>query len=690
MAQALAPEPTDAATPWQRALARHGERLALLAIALLALALRLWRLDQNGFGTEYYTAGVRSMLDDAHNFLFNAFDPAGVVSLDKPPVAFWIQVASAKLFGFSGASILIPQALEGLAAVLLLHRLVRRRFGAPAGLLAALFLALTPLSVAVDRSSNTDSCLVLCLLVASAALLAAAERGSVVRLALALAIIGVGFNVKMLAALVVVPSFAVVYLVAAPLDLTRRLIHLGIGGLVLGAVALSWIAVFDLTPPEQRPFAGSTQGNSMLELAVVEYGLDRVVGRPGRLGTDEPGLARATGNPRFARSAGLMGGSRVPAGPLRLLAPSLAAQIGWWLPLIVIGTAVAGAAARWRRPLAPAPAMLVLWSGWALTWGAVLSSIGGVFHTYYLVALAPPLAALAGIGLAALWARFRAGAPSWWLLPAALLLTAAWQTVIEAGSVGWQFEPAQGLAATLLQLVVDHAGDWRTLLYGALIVGTLAAVRGLVAARRASDATPRTSGATALALGLTTLLATPAAWSLSSVLARGDVWFPAADLALIAPGATAAAAPRERGLERPGDLAALIGFLLANRAGERYLLATLTAPQAAPVIVRTGQPVLALGGYSGNDPIVAPDALAQLVERSALRFVLIRGERAGRRNLDAATHRRSLIAWVREHGRPVDPARWRAAPDEDERTRGEAELFDLRSASAGLARTSAP
>jgi 4-amino-4-deoxy-L-arabinose transferase-like glycosyltransferase len=147
------------------------------AVLVLAGALRLWRLDQNGYDNEYYSAAVRSMLNDWHNFFYNSSDPAGFVSVDKPPVALWVQVASAKLFGFHELSVLLPQVLEGLGAVWLLHHLVRRRFGTGAGLLAGLFLAVTPVSVAVDRSSNTDTCLVLALLLAAWALTRAAEDG---------------------------------------------------------------------------------------------------------------------------------------------------------------------------------------------------------------------------------------------------------------------------------------------------------------------------------------------------------------------------------------------------------------------------------------------------------------------------------------------------------------------------------
>ena len=164
--------------------------LGLCTVLTTAAALRLWRLSQNGFGNEYYTAGVRSMSLSWHNFLYSSFDPAGFISVDKPPVALWIQVASVKLFGFHALRLLGPQALEGVAAVAVLYHLVQRRFGAAAGLLAALFLALTPVSVAIDRSSNTDSCLVLVLLLAAWALTLAVEQVSLPFLALAMGLVG--------------------------------------------------------------------------------------------------------------------------------------------------------------------------------------------------------------------------------------------------------------------------------------------------------------------------------------------------------------------------------------------------------------------------------------------------------------------------------------------------------------------
>jgi 4-amino-4-deoxy-L-arabinose transferase-like glycosyltransferase len=251
--------------------------VAQIAVVALGALLRLWRLDQNGFDNEYYAAAVRSMTAGWHTFFYNSFDPAGFVSVDKPPLALWIQVASAKLFGFRPLAVLLPQVLEGVAAVAITSHLVRRHWGPWAGALAGLFLAVTPIAVAVDRSGNTDTGLVLVLLLAAWALLAAAESGRRGLLLLAMALIGLGFNVKMLAAFVVLPTLALVYWVGPAASWRRRLADLVLGGLVLAAVALPWMIAYDLTPAARRPFVGSSAHNSMIDLAVGHNGVGRFV-----------------------------------------------------------------------------------------------------------------------------------------------------------------------------------------------------------------------------------------------------------------------------------------------------------------------------------------------------------------------------------------------------------------------------
>jgi 4-amino-4-deoxy-L-arabinose transferase-like glycosyltransferase len=653
-------------------------RLALPAVLVLAAALRLWRLGQNGFGNEYYTAGVRSMSQSWRNFLYHAFDPAGFVSVDKPPLASWIQVASVKAFGFHGLSVLIPQVLEGVAAVWLVHHLVQRRFGRGAGLLAGLFLALTPVSIAVDRSSNTESCLILVLLLAAGALLRAAEDGSRGWLLASMALVGLAFNVKMLAAFVVLPAFALVYLLGTPFAWRRRLVDGVLAALVLATVSLSWMLVYDLTPPHKRPYAGTTDTNSMLELAVGPYGHGRFVRqvRPAvaadvERGTDSGLRARRVAAAERAVESGPRTGFarvfvRAPVGPLRLADGQLAGQVGWLLPLAMIGLVMAAIREPWRRPLAPWHLSLVLWLAWSLTYAVVYSWAGGIFHFYYMSTLAPPLAALAGIGVVSLWHAYVRGGWRSAVLPAALVLTAAWQLYVDARALGGVRDVLDDVAA-----LKTLSATWRSSLHLALVAGVLVAAAMLlaVAAWRAARSTFRTSATAAVVVGLLTLLVLPAAWALSSVLVPGPGVLPAADLGRLLPEYNDGRARRM--LDSDG-LSRLIAFLEANRRGERYLLATSSATLAAPLIVQTGQPIMARGGFHGLDPILTPDTLARMAETNELRFVMLNDLSLISRRLGAEIAGQPIADWVRANGKPVDPPLWRAS------RRGAMALYDLR------------
>src|SRR5437870_3507207 len=223
----------DASFQREKRNSHLGSRIALGAILLLSIFMNFFQLGQNGFGNLYYAAGVRSMTDNLHNFFFVSYDPAGFVSLDKPPLGFWLQVASARLFGFTPFSLLLPQALAGVFSVILLYYLVRRHFGVTAGLLAALALALSPISIVTNRNITIDSTLALILLVGAWAVMRAAETGRVRWLLLSAVIVGIGFNVKMLEAYLVVPAYGLLYLLAAPKSIWKRIGHLALAGLVL-------------------------------------------------------------------------------------------------------------------------------------------------------------------------------------------------------------------------------------------------------------------------------------------------------------------------------------------------------------------------------------------------------------------------------------------------------------------------
>lgn len=669
--------------------ARLWRSLALVAVLFLAFALRLWHLTQNGWGNEYYTAGVLSMTNNWSNFLYNSFDPAGFVSVDKPPIALWIQVASVKLFGFHGLSVLLPQVLEGLASVWIVCHLVQRRFGAWAGLLAALFLAITPVSVAIDRSSNTDSCLVLVLLLAAWALTLAAEDGRRRFLLLSMAFVGLGFNVKMLAAFVVLPTFALFYLLGAPLDRSRRLKDLALAGVVLAIVSLSWAVIYDFTPQEYRPFAGTTKKNSMLELATGPYAVGRFVPVVKRSETaqgdpqkEQAAVAGTTpadsrGTPAEARIRNSLKRLfvRAPAGPLRLADGQMAGQVGWLVPLAVMGLAIGAFRGWFHRPPAPAHLSLLLWFGWAITYGVVYSFAGGISHLYYLATMAPPLAALAAIGLVRLWQRYGQGGWGVVLLPTALLLTAVWQLYIQASALDWKLGETASAMAAITCLRAGY-GDWHAWLHGAFLSGTLVAAGGLliIGLRRAWDRPSPTLAAASLGVGLLALLVVPLAWALSSVLVPGHGVLPSAHIArLVQVDGTASAAVRRVSAETMGN-SKLVGFLQANRRGERYLLSTSTTRLAAPIIISTGEAVMARGGFHGLDPILSTEKLARMVKTNQVRFAMLGDLWTIDRMLGAEAAGRPIAEWVEAHGKLVDPTLWRSAGREGGRVR----LYDLR------------
>ncbi|MBA3415639.1 MAG: glycosyltransferase family 39 protein, partial [Chloroflexia bacterium] len=341
---------------------------------LVSAALQGVRLDLQGIGNPYYAATVRSMLEGWPTFFFASFDPAGFVAVDKPPLGFWVQALSAKLLGYKGVALLLPQVLATVGSVVLLWWLVRRPFGPAAGMLAALALALTPIAVATGRTTTIDSLLVLILLGAAWALLRAIERADLRWLLLSALLIGLGFNVKMLQAYLIVPAWGVTYLVASRSHLPHRVGHLAAATAVLLVVSFSWATVVQMTPPERRPYVGSSSSNSPFDLAFGYNGLQRLL--PASITDAAIEDAGGTAPPSPGAILGAFGAVETgERGPLRLFNASLAAQIAWLLPLALVSFVVAW----WQEPGVLRPpfsarrAALLVWGGWLLTAAAFFS-----------------------------------------------------------------------------------------------------------------------------------------------------------------------------------------------------------------------------------------------------------------------------------------------------------------------------
>ncbi|HCL4549124.1 glycosyltransferase family 39 protein [Clostridium botulinum] len=266
------------------------ENIALSLILILSLILNLANLNIEGYANQYYAAGVKSMTLSLKNFFFISFDPASFVSIDKPPLGFWIQAIFAKIFGFSGWSIILPQAIAGVVSVGLIYVIVKRSFGTAAGLISAICLAVTPVFVAVSRNNTCDNLLVLTLLLACLVLSKASEKGKLKYLLISLAIIGIGFNIKMLQAYMIIPAIYITYLLSNAVSFKKRIVHLMVGTIILILVSLSWAFIVDLIPEGNRPYVGSSTNNSVMELIIGHNGLERLgIGSKSTQGGGAPG-----------------------------------------------------------------------------------------------------------------------------------------------------------------------------------------------------------------------------------------------------------------------------------------------------------------------------------------------------------------------------------------------------------------
>ena len=371
-------------------------RPLLLLVAALAALSYAWGINDATLET-FYGAAVRSMSQSWHNFFFGAFDPWGTVTVDKLPGAFWVQALSVRVFGFHVWSVALPQAVEGTLTVLVLYRAVRRVAGAGAGLAAAAVLAATPVTILLNRGNISDSLLILLLVLAADAATAAVTTGRLAQLLVSGVWVGLAFQAKMLQAWLVLPGLFLAYLLAAPTPaLSRRVAHVALAALVTLGVSLSWMLVVTAVPAHDRPYTDGSCNNSVFSQVFLYNGTDRITGTT----LDQPGCSPA---PRPVKGTAAHPGTvAVPPGPGRFLNGVLGRDSDWML--LPAAVALAGIlVARRRQPRTdPLRAATLLWGAWLFfTWCFFASS--HFINSYYLAALAPPIAALCGMGLAVAW-----------------------------------------------------------------------------------------------------------------------------------------------------------------------------------------------------------------------------------------------------------------------------------------------
>ncbi|GAB2701370.1 glycosyltransferase family 39 protein [Nocardia thraciensis] len=673
------------ATPAAPASARRRWEYAALAVLLVGTAAAyLWNLNASGWANSFYTAAAQAGSVSWKAFFFGSSDAANSITVDKTPASLWPMGLSIRLFGLSSWSLLMPQVLMGVGTVALLWATVRRDFGAAAGLLAGLVLAVTPVAALMFRFDNPDALLVLTMVAAAWAMTRALADGRWRWLVLCGLFIGFGFLAKQLQVLLVVPALASTYLFAGPPRLGKRIVQLFAAGAGVVVGGGWWMLVAQLWPAESRPYFGGSHNNSILELTLGYNGLGRLNGN--ERGSVGPGGELPPGGNGMWGSTGIT----------RMFEPAQGGQIAWLLPtalmLLGVGLLLRGRAVRTDGQRAA----LVLWGGWLLVTGLVFSYMKGIFHQYYTVALAPAIAALVGIGAILLW-RER---DRWWARAAAavtlgLTVATAWMLLSRSADfvpwLRWVVLIAGIVAAVALLLPLPI----RSALTAAIAAGVIAlagpvsyTVQTLATGHEGSipsagprlpmsfghgmpgddgrtggahgdggpartDADGRQGGAPGIMIGgLGASCAVPSADGPSGTAGPGP------NGGAAGPGANDSAGPDGAeancggggpggflGSSRPSDR--MVALLEDNGDAYTWVAATVGSNSASGYQLATELPVMPIGGFNGSDPSPTLERFREYVAAGKIHYFIggdrVPGERSG------TSTSAQIIEWVKEH-----------------------------------------
>ncbi len=654
----------------------------LFLILILSFWLNYFKIHDIGYGNSYYAAAVRSMLANLHNFFFAAYDPGGFVSIDKPPVALWVQCLNASIFGFHGWALLLPQALAGVVSVLLLYKIVRKNFGEAAGFLAAGILAITPVFVAVNRTNEVDPILIMIIMLAAVAVNSATQKGSMPLLLLSMCLIGLGFNTKMLQAFLVIPAFYVLYIISSPVKIGRKVIDLSIATVILLVISLSWAFIVDTVPARDRPYSGSSNKNSEINLALFYNGIFRIIPEPVsypiRHNKAYQILIKKSSSVfnnniqsemnEFAKGKWTTGGEIGYPGLLRFFNQQMAGQISWLLLITFSGIIVyiIGIKKTVLKDQKLETGSVLFWSFWVFLMMACFSE-ASFFHRYYLALLAPGMAALSGIGICKLNDEYLKKERLWWMLPVSITLNAGLQFIFLSRYPGWFF----AMVPAILGLCIISSGI-------------------LIFIRLSGKLQNKIFVNIIVTISCVGLFIAPLIWSLTPILFGDQIAIPFAGPEL------------KDGkeyyfnyfLDNRIDDKKVVEFLINNNKGERYLAGVPNSFIASQIIIDTGMPVMAMGGYMGADNILSIDDLKKMLDQGQVRFFLIYKIPSNMKNIqkititDQFSNIEKLSGWISKNGKPVDENSWmdkesnsygsNSISESGNHIRVELQLYDLR------------
>lgn len=609
-----AADPATPRTPRLTRLMRGPEedprwaRPALLALLAATAVFYFINLTASGWANSFYSAAVQAGSANWEAFLFGSSDAANSITVDKPPAALWIMALSVRVFGLSSFSILMPQVLMGVATVGVLYATVKRYFGAAAGLLAGVVMALTPVAVLMFRFNNPDALLVLLMTLAAWATMRAIDKGSITWMVWVGVFLGFGFLTKTLQVFLVVPFLGIAFLVCANTTLRRRIIGCLAGIAAMIVAGGWWVAIVELTPASMRPYVGGSQDNSFLSLTFGYNGF-------GRLSGNETGSVGGGGG------GGTGGGMWGETGIFRMFSDSTGGQISWLIPsaLVLLGV---GLVLRGRKPRTDLRrAAYLVFGGWLIVTGLTFSFMAGIFHDYYTVALAPAIAALVGMGAIEAWER-RTSPIGSITLAVATAAAAVWSFILlsrttEYGDWLRIGVLAVGMAAAFLILALNwlHRRAIPLVLAGALVAGLAGpAAYSVTTVSEAHTGSIVTAGPSTRGMGGS--MGGGGRGGMGGGQAPGGTTGQApGGTTGQAPGGTTSQAPGGTGTQRGtggGGMGGLlnsttpstevVAALQANADKYTWVAAAIGSQNAAGLQLATQLPVMAIGGFNGSDP----------------------------------------------------------------------------------------
>ena len=620
------------------------ERLSLAALLVGTTVAYLWNLSINGWANSFYSAAIQAGSQSWKAWFFGSSDMANSITVDKPPASLWIPGLSARIFGVNPWSILVPEALMGVASVALLYVITRKYFGHWAGIVAGVTLAVTPVAAMMFRFDNPEALLILLMIAAVWSMMKGLEDGRWRWLVLTGVFVGFGFLTKQLQVMLIVPPLAVTYLAFGPRGWLRRIGQLFAA---LGAMIVSagwWILAVELWPASSRPYIGGSQNNSILELTLGYNGLGRLNGNetgavvPGGGGNAMEGMGGGPGGP------GGGGGAWGETGWLRMFEPAQGGQIAWLIPTGLILAAMALVLIGRARRTDPRRAYLVVWALWLLVTMGVFSFMAGIFHQYYTAALAPAVAAVVAGGAAVCWSH----RDRLWVriaLGIAVAAAAIWGFVLldrTPDFVPWLRYAV--LAVGLLAAVAMVFAQRRILATAALIGAIMAGLAGSVAYTVDTIATeksgsiitagPRVEGEFGPGGGGPGGRGGPGGPG-----GRGMPGMPPQGSG--APGQGMPGMGQQDGGGRGGDgaaggllrgstpSAALVDRLTADADEYTWVAAAVGSMSASGYQLETGHSVMPIGGFNGSDPSPTLAEFQQLVAAKKIHYFIGGGSGPG-------------------------------------------------------------